>query len=463
MRVLTMIFIVFSSFFSHAADRFEKHEQAVGEFLDLHFFEDGRGMHLTPGLVELIDREAGEDVNGGGFKKVFERRYGFNVVDNNVIGLFSVPYKKRDVAVIGCVACHSGKAAGYFIPGLGNKNIDVVRIAKDALRIQKLLKPIYGGKEYKEVRDSAIQFAKDLADDRFGNLTQGLVTISFIRRWFYRQGGLEMPDDVRRGAVKIPFLWGYGVKRFVGQFSDGFGNGALPGWAVAVELAAGQTVETVRKYLPKVDHAETILGDLLPPPYPFPIDRPLASHGEQVFVKTCSRCHGTYIRDNQGLPVYEEPKWIPWSVVKTDNDRLQTSQQFIDLVKTNPLNDIIQSTGLSDGYFAPRLEAIWSRFPYLHNASVPSIYDMLTPPEQRPQVFSLLRSGERDRFSEQLLGLTRPEAGSKEELKLLKKARTGARDVYWTYREGQTAVGHPFGTSLPNDDKLALIEYLKTL
>src|SRR5207245_1301058 len=111
---------------------------------------------------------------------------------------------------------------------------------------------IHKSPEYKRVEASAIRFAKLLGDSDIGNLTQGMIPVSVIRSWFYTVQGAPYPSHMPRGAVKIPALWGYEEKRKAGQFCDGYGNGEIPGWAVAVELVAGQSPETVRHYFPKV-------------------------------------------------------------------------------------------------------------------------------------------------------------------------------------------------------------------
>ena len=41
----------------------------------------------------------------------------------------------------------------------------------------------------------------------------------------------------------------------------------------------------------------------------------------------------------------------------------------------------------SDGYVAVPLAGVWLRAPYLHNGSVPSLADLLEPPERRPREF----------------------------------------------------------------------------
>ena len=86
---------------------------------------------------------------------------------------------------------------------------------------------------------------------------------------------------------------------------------------------------------------------------------------------------------------------------------------------------------------------------------------LLTPASARPRVFSLKRAGERERFDETLLGLTLPDA--REERTLLTRGAKGERTVYDTRRVGHSNAGHEFGTTLSEEEKLALIAYLKTL
>jgi hypothetical protein len=266
-----------------------------------------------------------------------------------------------------------------------------------------------------------------------------------------------------KGQVKVPFLWGYGEKRKAGQFCDGYGDGSEVGWAVAVELAAGQTPDAVRSYYEKVKAAEQQLEYLLPPRYPFDIDKNLAEPGRQIFNQSCSSCHGEYMKDAEGYPVFKEPLWIPSQMVGTDLDRVAGhSPEFNRLVDTSPLRDIIRYKRDQQGYFAPRLEGIWSRFPYLHNGSVPTLADLLETPENRPKAFSLKRAGGRERFDKERVGLTLPQSGHAANLLAL-QGRDGARDVYWTERVGHSNRGHNFAAGLNAGQKLALLEYLKTL
>lgn len=102
----------------------------------------------------------------------------------------------------------------------------------------------------------------------------------------------------------------------------------------------------------------------------------------------------------------------------------------------------------TNGYARMPVDGIWLRAPYLHNGSVPSLRDLLKPPEERPRVF--YRGY--DVYDPVNVGFIAqgPEA-----------MKGGTRhDVS---RKGNRNHGHKFGTELSAGQKDDLIEYLKTL
>jgi cytochrome c peroxidase len=178
--------------------------------------------------------------------------------------------------------------------------------------------------------------------------------------------------------------------------------------------------------------------------------------GKKLYESACLKCHGNHNRDFDGHPIYESPKHIPLKVVKTDRDRLDAlTEELYDLIAKNPLNDVMRAERREEkGYVAPKLWGIWSRFPYLHNASVPTLYDLLSAPDTRPKKFSLRHAGERERFDETKVGLTMAD---------LSKATK--RQIYDTARQGHSNEGHYFDSfkNFTHENKIELIEYLKTL
>jgi hypothetical protein len=93
-------------------------------------------------------------------------------------------------------------------------------------------------------------------------------------------------------------------------------------------------------------------------------------------------------------------------------------------------------------YWASPLEGIFASSPYLHNGSVRTLWDLLTPPEQRPASF---RTGSTE-FDAKGIGL-----------------RSEGRFLYNTKDQGKGNGGHIFGTDLPREKKAALVEYLKSI
>ena len=101
-----------------------------------------------------------------------------------------------------------------------------------------------------------------------------------------------------------------------------------------------------------------------------------------------------------------------------------------------------------DGYNPPFLDGLWLRAPYLHNGSVPTLRDLLLPPEKRPKVF--WRGY--DLYDPVNVGFVSQGA---EAQRIGTKHETSAR--------AGSSQGHAFGTALTQGEKDALIEYLKTL
>jgi hypothetical protein len=96
-------------------------------------------------------------------------------------------------------------------------------------------------------------------------------------------------------------------------------------------------------------------------------------------------------------------------------------------------------------YKATPLPGIWSTAPYLHNASVPNLYQLLLPPEKRVKSFYL---GNRE-FDPEHVGY-RTEA-----------FEGGYR--FDTTLSGYSNQGHEYGTKITDEERWALLEYLKTL
>ena len=471
MKILITFALLLFSIDSISADRWKEHQKAGETFMNFHFFENGRGMTVSPNMSKfmwMIEKTQRKNKNSDPVTKFLERRYGFIANNNKLLGVFEVPWKGMDIGVLGCTGCHSGKAAGIIIPGLGNKSIDPYKIGKDLLRVQRFWGVGVKNEDYKYVHSKAVNFAKVISDPALSNLVRGVVSDSTIKTFFYKDQGLDYPKDMGRAQVKIPHLWGVANKREAGIFNDGSLSGEGYGWIFGAELFASDSGDHLRAVLPKIKWlTDDVLGKLLPPKYPFQINEQMAKRGERLFNQSCAKCHGDHQRDLQGFPIYNAPKIIDKEKVGTDTEKLRAiSEEFVGLVRTSSLNDLLKfnEDKIQKGYFAPKLWGIWSRFPYLHNGSVPTIYHVMVPPEKRPVIFSMKDAGEKYRFNETLNGLTLFDKN--EYIKNLKRAKNGDRDIYYVKREGLSNAGHYFSKyfdKFDDQDRLDIVEFLKTL
>jgi hypothetical protein len=114
-------------------------------------------------------------------------------------------------------------------------------------------------------------------------------------------------------------------------------------------------------------------------------------------------------------------------------------------------------------YRARPLDGVWAVAPYLHNGAAPSLDALLRPAAQRPKTFCL---GGRD-YDPGLVGYDaaapcRPGESVFAERDETGKAIAGNSTAGHSFENGPTGRG-VVGRALDQDERAALIEYLKTL
>jgi hypothetical protein len=175
----------------------------------------------------------------------------------------------------------------------------------------------------------------------------------------------------------------------------------------------------------------------------------LAAKGEALFVANCSKCHGTY-----GDKEYYPNLLIPESIIQTDSSLYAanySSPQFVDWFNNSWFTSGDHPAKLVpyQGYIAPPLDGVWVTAPYLHNGSVPNLEALLNS-KIRPTYWQR-------NFSKQDYNLAIPGWNFK------KLDTPGDSDVYNTTLKGYNNTGHYFGDHLSQKERMAVIEYLKTL
>jgi hypothetical protein len=91
------------------------------------------------------------------------------------------------------------------------------------------------------------------------------------------------------------------------------------------------------------------------------------------------------------------------------------------------------------------MAGVWATPPYLHNGSVLTLYDLLLPAAQRPAKFFV---GSR-KYDVARLGYV----NEKDDLRVFELDTTKA---------GNSNSGHEYGTTLSEDEKMQLLEFMKS-
>jgi mono/diheme cytochrome c family protein len=253
----------------------------------------------------------------------------------------------------------------------------------------------------------------------------------------FGQGG---PEDKTVGTVDLPPLWNQGPREGMYLHWDGNNNSLLER-NISAAIGAGSEPKTLDE--PSLARIREWSKELQPPKFPSDrIDQPLVARGEEIYRDSCAQCHDLGSSGVGRVTEIDE--------VGTDRDRLDSFTP--ELVKAmNTLGEgkpwRFRHFRKTNGYANMPLDGLWLRAPYLHNGSVPDMRALLAKPQDRPTVFFR----DYDVYDFDRLGfVTRgPDA-----------ERVGWR--FDTTVRGNGNGGHMYGTDLTDEEKDALIEYLKT-
>ncbi len=267
--------------------------------------------------------------------------------------------------------------------------------------------------------------------------------------------GRPIPREELYGTVDFPSIWNQAPREGLRLHWDG-NNTSVRERNLSAALGAGATPATIE--LDRILGVEAWLWTLPPPSYPFAIDGAQARRGEDLYRRHCHRCH-----DFQGEAIGTV---VPLEQIGTDRHRLDSYTPLLleaQQIYTAGRPWAFTHFSKTDGYANLPLDGIWARAPYLHNGSVPSLWDLLTPAEQRPAVFT--RGGDvydpaKLGFRYQVLAGSRA-AGYRD---ARGEPYRGREFVFDTAETGNGNGGHTgpaYGTDLDDADKRALIEYFK--
>lgn len=317
---------------------------------------------------------------------------------------------------------------------------------------------------------------------------------------------LMEPKNNHRGdaPVKYPYLWDISRLDWV-QYNGSVRQPMMRNVGEALGVKAqtalvdprtGQPIPEPGRWNSSVNTEnlfwmETILHNLRAPVWPAeilgPIDAPKAAHGRDLFAQKCAGCHGIHV-DQTKSPAEWKVTMIPLEHIGTDPTAATNFATYkysaaklgvsapidggegLKLVTAKVKEFQYQRLGLTpeqakawdgfgrDGdvraplkYKARPLVGIWASPPFLHNGSVPTLYDMLSP--IRPATFTV---GSRE-YDPVKVGYS--------------TEKFPAGKVFETQSKGNSNAGHWFangdrpgrlGPEFSEADRWALIEYLKS-
>ena len=258
-----------------------------------------------------------------------------------------------------------------------------------------------------------------------------------------------LPVTPPGGIADYPAIWNQKARAGMGMHWDGNIDVLEERNIIAGLVVTGPCLKCLD--LQRVKRVTDWITSLPPPRYEDEVngyeqgikwDR--VNQGKVLFRNYCAACHAP---DGDRVGRVE-----PFAALQTDRARgqsftLELADAFNKL-KTDSWR--LRSFKPQNGYVNLLLDGIWLRAPYLHNGSVPTLWDLLEKPDKRPPKF--YRGN--DMYDGVKVGFTSevPEAEGRK---------------FFEYDTvvvpGNANGGHVYGTDLSDGDKHALIEYLKTL
>jgi hypothetical protein len=387
-------------------------------------------------------------------------------------GLLEAPYdnggaplgmlvQKDGTYTMNCLICHAGAVAGETILGLPNSALEFSGLFEDIASTVTLM---HGSKPGNPPFPQGLLFmsnGKPATSVQFpeGSIsaTRGTTNSFTFSVFFLAQRGrdldkLDAPLDLKphTNYLDPPPWWHVAKKKAF--YSDGFTPKSVRA-LMQFSLDPSTDPALFKSWEEDFKQVYAWLHTIESPKYKGAIDSGQAARGQDVYTQTCARCHGT-----PGPGGRYTNRVVPIDTVNTDRVRLaglspDFKQHFSDSwMGYYGETDV---TLRARGYIAPPLDGIWASAPYFHNGSVPTLYHVLFP-DERPVVWKVTDYGAYDRTR---VGLQVDELARAPETGTLAEKRT----YYDTSRESMGNGGHRFADKLTREQRLSLLEYLKSL
>ncbi len=387
----------------------------------------------------------------------FLNRTGDNaVIDHDLTAVNA--FNGLRVVSANCFQCHAQKLNGELIVGLGNSFSDFTEDQSNALPLAQLgLSLTYGENSPEVAAFDPVAKALNVLGPRIVTEQKGvnpaakLAVVLGAHRDINDLTWQDVPNfEIPTETIPsdVPAWWL--LKKKNAMFYGAGGRGDFARIMMASSVLTLQDSTKAREVDNNFADVLAYINSLQPPAYPESINTELADLGEIIFDAKCSACHGTY-----GVDESYPNLLVKLSEVGTDP--VLSSGNYTDVVFSDWYNNSWFSRFPSaaqflpgDGYIAPPLDGIWATAPYLHNGSVPTLAALLESSE-RPEFW--------ERDFENSLDYDFEKVGWPYEI----RDDASAENTFDTNLTGMGNQGHFYGDGLTVEERLQLIEYLKTL
>ena len=384
------------------------------------------------------------------YDAAFRERYGLHTApypnDGLPMGLRKGKLLLGSGVAADCMLCHGGSVLGTSYVGLGNSTLDIQALFEELARADGL-----PGKlpfTFSNVRGTN-------EADGFGVYLLGFRNpdLSLSGKW----KDLGLKDDA---CGDVPAWWLLKKKRTM--YHTGATDSRSVRSLMQFMMHPLNGKSDFQKAEPAFRDIQQYLLSIEPPKYPFPVDGVKAAKGGALFADHCARCHGTY-----GETWTYPNKVVPLDEIGTDPARYNAVSVAYGAAYAEswfgkePGGWFVDGKLLrwTAGYQAPPLDGVWATAPYFHNGSVPTLDGVLNS-KARPKLFTRsYRTGEAD-YDKVKVGWKVTEMAAPPGPDVPPFER---RKVYDTSQPGRGNAGHTYGDALSDDERAAVVEYLKTL
>jgi hypothetical protein len=405
------------------------------------------------------------------------------------IGISRRTYRNVDVVWFNCATCHTGtvtttmrdtggqlSTGRHIIPGMPSNNLNLERFirfllnagADERLSPEKLIPAINQTGPRLSLFEELIYRWYIIPTLRDGLLERRTRLFPLFRQqppWGpgrvdtfnpYKLIQANMPlaslqKSELIGIADFPSIFNQGPREGMHLHWDG-NNTSLAERNLSAAMGAGVTPDSAD--FATINRVANWLTALRPPQSPYQPDPVAVTRGRDIFTVRCRACHG--YQDTSGYVFTGETigQVEPNSKLGVDPHRLDS---YTDQFRQYQLTNFFAGTPhqfkyfiKTDGYSNLPLDGLWLRAPYLHNGSVPTLVDLLNPPDERPAAFV--------RGSDTL----DPDRGGFVAPPCVPPSRPTEPFCYDTSKPGNGNGGHLYGVDLPAEQKSDLLAYLLT-